>query len=133
MQVQRVPAEGIIDSGADITIIGGDLFRRVAAMVKLKKKDFRKADKIPRTYSQQSFTLDGKMDLDISFEGSTMRTPIYIKMDAPEPLLLLEGVCRQLGILSYHPAVLSKLGVTADPTRGPKREHKASGAGNQEE
>ena len=116
VQVQGVPAEGVIDSGADITIIGGDLFRRVAAVAKLKKRDFKKADKIPRTYSQRPFTLDGRMDLDISFEGSTMRTPIYIKMDAPEPLLLSEGVCRQLGVLSYHPAVLGGLGVSPDPT-----------------
>lgn len=31
-----------------------------------------------------------------------MSTPIYVKMDAREPLLLSEGVCRQLGIVSYH-------------------------------
>jgi len=29
-----------------------------------------------------------------------MLTPIYIKMDAPELLLLSEGVCRQLGVIS---------------------------------
>lgn len=31
-----------------------------------------------------------------------MRTPIYLKMDAPDQLLLSEGVCRQLDILTYH-------------------------------
>ena len=34
-----------------------------------------------------------------------MTTDIYVKMDASEPLLLSEGVCRQLGIVSYHPEV----------------------------
>ena len=34
-----------------------------------------------------------------------MKTAIYVKMDAPEDLLLSEGVCRQLGILTYHPEV----------------------------
>ncbi|XP_065917442.1 uncharacterized protein [Dysidea avara] len=34
-----------------------------------------------------------------------MKTPIYIKMDAPESLLLSEGMCRKLGIISYHPNV----------------------------
>ena len=34
-----------------------------------------------------------------------MKTPLYIKFDAPEPLLLAEGVCRQLQIISYHPDV----------------------------
>ena len=28
--------------------------------------------------------------------------PIYIKLDALELLLLSEGVCRHLGIISYH-------------------------------
>lgn len=31
-----------------------------------------------------------------------MRSPVYIKMDARNQLLLAEGVCRQLGIISYH-------------------------------
>lgn len=35
-----------------------------------------------------------------------MNTPIYIKMDAPEQLLLAEGVFRQLNILTYHPDVV---------------------------
>ena len=52
VQVEGVPAEGVIDSGADITIIGGDLFRRVAAVARQKKKNFSQADKIPRTYDQ---------------------------------------------------------------------------------
>ena len=33
-----------------------------------------------------------------------MKTKVYmyVKMDSREPLLLAEGVCRQLGIVSYH-------------------------------
>ena len=45
------------------------------------------------------------MDLDITFQEKTLNTPVYIKMDAPEQLLLSEGVCRQLGIPTYHPEV----------------------------
>ena len=102
VQVQGVPAYGIIDSGADITIIGGSLFRKVATVARLKKKNFKKADKMPRGYDQKPFSLDGRMDLDISFGELTMRTPVYIKMDAPDQLLLSEGVCRQLEIIEYH-------------------------------
>ena len=36
-----------------------------------------------------------------------MKTPVYVKMDAPEELLLSEGVCRQLSIINYHPEVQS--------------------------
>ena len=56
----------------------------------------------------KTFDLHGRMDLDISFGGITMRTPVYIKLDASEQLLLSEGVCRQLKILAYHPDVLGK-------------------------
>ena len=35
-----------------------------------------------------------------------MVTPIYIRMDFEEPLLLAEGVYRQLQIVMYHPDVL---------------------------
>ena len=46
------------------------------------------------------------MDLDITFNGRTMCTSVYIKMDAQDQLLLAEGICRQLlGIVNYHPEV----------------------------
>ena len=104
VSIQRVPAYGLIDSGVDITIIGGKLLRKVATVARLKK-DFMKPDRVPRTYDQQPFTLDGRMDLDITFGNKQMTSPIYIKMDAYDQLLLSEGVCRQLGIISYHPEV----------------------------
>ena len=105
IKIAGVPVYGIIDSGADITIIGGELFKRVASGARLRKKGFKKADKVPRTYSQQPFVLDGRMDLDVTFGDKKMKTPIYIKMDAHDQLLLSEGVCHQLGIISYHPQV----------------------------
>ena len=46
VEVQGVPAYGLIDTGADITIIGGKLFKRVATVARLKKRHFKKADKI---------------------------------------------------------------------------------------
>ena len=71
MVFQRYPAVEIVDSGADITIMNGDLFKRVApaAAGRLKKEDFKKADKVARTYDCQSFLLNGQMDMDISFGG----------------------------------------------------------------
>ena len=45
------------------------------------------------------------MDLDVTFDDKTMKTPVYLKMDAHDQLLLSEGVCRQLGIISYNPEV----------------------------
>ena len=54
------------------------------------------------------FSLVGRVDLDISFNGITMHTPIYIKGEAADKLLLGEGVCRQLKIITYHPSVSCK-------------------------
>lgn len=113
VNIQGVPVRGIIDSGSDITIIGGDLFRRVAAQAKLKERDIKSADKVPRTYNQQLFSLDGRLDLEVSFGDKVMNTTLYLKRDAHDQLLLSEGVCRQLGIISYHPL--------AEPWRGGKK------------
>ena len=63
---------------------------------------FKAPDKVPINYDHQPFYFDGKIDLDIEFDGRIVSTPIYVKMDAPEPLLLSEEVCRQLGIITYH-------------------------------
>ena len=52
-----------------------------------------------------SARLDSCIDLDISFNEKTMNTTVYVKMDAQDQLLLSEGVCRQLGIVTYHPSI----------------------------
>lgn len=46
VDVQGVPADGIVDTAADITIMGGKLFPLVAAATKLRK---RKPEKVPRS------------------------------------------------------------------------------------
>lgn len=74
----------------------------------LKKSQLRPRDRIPKTYDRRVFVLDGRLDLDVSLNGVTMCTPIYIKVDAADQLLLGEGVCRQLKIITYHPSISSK-------------------------
>ena len=88
VEIQGVPVFGVIDSGADVTVIGGNLLRKVATIAKLRKKDLKHPDKTPRNYYQSPFTLHGKMDLDVSFAG-TMTTPVYIKVDTEEQLLFV--------------------------------------------
>ena len=100
VSVPGVLAYGLIDSGADITILGGDLFKRVATVAKLKK-NCRPADKVPFTYDQRSFQLDGRMDTEIGLRKCDDNTCIH-KMDAHDQLLLSKGVCEQLGIVKYH-------------------------------
>ena len=56
-------------------------------------------------YDLRTFTLHGRLDLDIEFDGRVLNTPVYVKMDSPNDLLSSEGVCRQQGIIHYHPKV----------------------------
>jgi len=44
-------------------------------------------------YDHKKFKLHGRMDLEIGFDEKVVKTPIYIKMDAHDQLLLSEGVC----------------------------------------
>ena len=76
VSVQGVLAYGLINSGADITILGGDLFKRVATVGKLKK-NFRPTDKVPFTYDQCSFQLDGRMDMEIGLGKCDDNTCIH--------------------------------------------------------
>ena len=92
VDIQGVPAYGVVDSGSDVTIMGGELLYKVAAVAKLRRRDLKPPDKIPRNYDQRPFTLHGKMDMTITFGGRVLTTPVYIKMDTEEPLLLSEGV-----------------------------------------
>jgi len=102
VDVEGVTAQGIVDTAADITIMGGTLFKKVAAVARLRKKSFKPCDKRALNYDRQPIQLDGRIDLDITFGDKTMKTPVYIKMNAHEQLLLSEGVCRQLNIVVYH-------------------------------
>ena len=45
------------------------------------------------------------MELAIAFGDKKKSTQVYIKLDAADQLLLSEGVCRLLDIVTYHPAV----------------------------
>ena len=54
VEVQGVKAHRVIDASADISIMGGELFKRVAAVARLRKKDFKPPDKTPYTYDNPS-------------------------------------------------------------------------------
>ena len=97
--VAGVPVDGIVDTAVNISIIGAEVFKRIAAVAKLRKRDLKPADKTPRNYDHKPFHLDRQL------QGKMVRTQIYLKMDAHVQLLLLEGVCRQLGIVNYHSLV----------------------------
>lgn len=71
--------------------MGGILFKKVTTVAKLWKQDLKKADKMPRNYDHTPFTLDGRIEMDLTFDNKTMRTSVYIKTDTHDQLLLSEG------------------------------------------
>ena len=97
--VAIVSVEGVVDTAADITIIEAGAFKRVESVAKLMRRALKPVDKTPHTYDQRTFHLDGRVILDVTFDGRTTATP---KMAAKEQLLISEGVCRQLGIVNYY-------------------------------
>ena len=74
VQIEGVPAKGVIDSGADITIMGGDLFHRVAAAARLRRSRFMKADKVPRTYDSGLESMGGASRKSISSTEPARKT-----------------------------------------------------------
>ena len=58
VNIERVPVTGIIDTGSDITIISGHMFKTVIAKAGLKKEEFKTVDKQAFTYNKQCITLD---------------------------------------------------------------------------
>ena len=59
VDIAGVPAVGLIDTGADISIMGPEMFKKVAAVAGLKKRQLKPADKLPHTYDRCTFKLDG--------------------------------------------------------------------------
>jgi len=75
--VGGVPQSGIIDSRVDITTMGGSAFKQVVAIAKLKKQDIKPPDKVPRNYDHQPFQVDGKINVNIKFDGKTVKTDLH--------------------------------------------------------
>ena len=96
---------GLIDTGSDITIMRGDLFYQIITATGLGEQALKKTDQKACTYDQKPITLDGQMEMEISFGEKTVITTVYVKLLAPDKLLLSETVCRLLGIITYHPSI----------------------------
>ena len=106
VDIAGVPAQALVNTGADITIMGPELFKKVTSVASITKKQFKAADiKFPFTYDRRQFQLDGYLNLNITFDQRVIHTPVYIKMDVHDYLLLSEGLCQQLSIVTYHPKV----------------------------
>ena len=75
VDIAGVPAQGLVDTGADNTIMGPELFKKVISVVGITKKQFKVADKIPFTYDRRQFQLDGYLSLNVTFDQRIICTP----------------------------------------------------------
>ena len=74
---------GVKDTGSDLTIMGKEVFKKVATAAKLRKWNFHPAEKA-YSYDGKPFTLDGQLQLNITFGEYSMSTPVYVKVDADD-------------------------------------------------
>ncbi|XP_065908993.1 uncharacterized protein [Dysidea avara] len=108
VNIEGIPITGVIDTGSDITILRGDQFYNIVSKAGLNVQDLEVAEQIRAcTYDQKPIRLDGQMKMSLSFSEKAIVTTVYIKLVAPDELLLSEEVCHLLGIVSYHPSVKS--------------------------
>ena len=104
--MEGVPITGVIDTGSDITILRGDAFYSIVSKSDLNVHNLKAAEQVKAcTYDQKPISLDGQLDMKISFGEKVINTTVYITLIAPDHLLLSEKVCHLLGIVSYHPSV----------------------------
>ena len=107
VMIEGVPVTGLIDTGSDITIIRGDLFYQIISESGLKVESLKPAEQKACTSDQKPITLDGQMDMKVSFGDKTIIATVCVKLVAPDQSLLSEYVYRHLGIVNYHPNVQS--------------------------
>ena len=96
VDIHGVPADGIVDTAADITIMSGKLFA-LAAAAKLRKCDFKKPDRVPRNYDGKEFHLDGCMEMDLTFHDITLTTSRWtpsISSFCPRVFVTSWALCR---------------------------------------
>jgi len=84
IRIEGVPVTGIIDTGSSITIISANLYKKVVADARLKKEDFKTADKQAYSYNRELIVLDGRTNVKISFKDREIHATVYVKAEASD-------------------------------------------------
>ena len=105
VQLKGVLAQGIVYSGADVSIMGAELFKKVAATHKIKKKAFQEPDKslihMIRRRSHLMVT-QAPAGYFLQREDNTDTSVREDGCSQSDQSLLSESVCKQFGILTHH-------------------------------
>ena len=84
--------KGLIDAGSDINIIQGNLFYHITQKAGKEPSLLKTPEHKAFTYDQKPITLDGQMDTMFSFGEKVLHATVYVKLVAPDQLLLSETV-----------------------------------------
>ena len=93
VMVEGFPVVGLIDTGSDITIMRGDQFYNMVKGANLDIQQLKPTEQKACTYDQKPITLEGLMDVKITFGDKTVVSTVFDKLVAPDKLLLSENVC----------------------------------------
>jgi len=67
VEIEGVPATGLIDTRSDITIIRGDMLNYIVSTARIDHYKIRSGDQRACTYYKKPITLHGQIDLNVSW------------------------------------------------------------------
>lgn len=108
VEVEGVPTEAMIDPGSSATILSFQLFKQIGKQARIPSTALRKPDRPLRDYSQRLIPIGAQVDLTFSWQGKTVRSPVYLRSDvggSGEPCLLGTNVVIPLGLMTPAPGV----------------------------
>ena len=87
--VEGVSTISLLDTGSDIIIMRGDQFYNMVKEAHLNVHHLKPTE---QTYDQKPITLGSHIDVKIAFGGKTIVSMVFVKLVAPDKLLLSENV-----------------------------------------
>ena len=84
IKVERLPVMGLIDTGSDITIMRGDLFYHTVGKGGIEVDQLQSPAYKACSYDQKPITLDGQMEIILSFDKKVLQTTMYVKLVTPD-------------------------------------------------
>ena len=93
------PVEALVDPGSSASIMSTELLKQIGPKAGISKDDLRPPDIVLRNYSRNQITISGRVDLEFTWRGKTVKSPVYVRSDKQEgePLLLGTNVIVPLG------------------------------------
>ena len=103
----------VVDALVDpASIMSFNTFKRIGPKAGIEKDDLRLPDVVLRNYSRQPIAIGAPVDLEMSWQGKTITSPVYVRScsETAEPLLLENNVIVPLGMMQPGQGVEARQG-----------------------